>query len=93
MSMQVLLKHLFHIKNNQAVAELVLQQSNPGWREQIQAEVNKHIHEMYYYSKEELEQQAIHSLSSSKLIDILTMIKYRVHAKRRRQILLCGFCP
>ena len=38
------------------MAELFLEQINPGWREQI--------HETYYDSKKELEQQTIYSLSS-----------------------------
>ena len=59
----------------QAVAELVLEKGNPGWKEQIQVQVQKHIHEMYYGSEEELEQQAIYSLSSGTLSEILTVIK------------------
>ena len=40
----------------QALAELLLEQSNPDWREKI--------HKTYYDSKKELEQQTIYSLSS-----------------------------
>ena len=40
----------------QEVAELLIEQNDPGWKEKI--------HETYYDSKEELEQKAIYSISS-----------------------------
>ena len=62
--------------NPQAVAELLLEQINPGWREQIHETFKKELEQTYktykkeleqtYYKtyKKELEQQTIYSLSS-----------------------------
>jgi len=44
------------LTDSRALAELLLEQSNPDWREKI--------HKTYYDSKKELEQQTIYSLSS-----------------------------
>jgi len=78
------------VVDSTGVAELVIEQINPGWKEKI--------HETYYDTKEELEQKAINSISSGTFtyglifliasIVTMTFSACLVHGTRTRNVCL-----